>query len=63
MSLSNYSFNPISKDNIDYEVFNFMIHNNGFAKKDCDPEGYFYDNCDESICNILFGDENLVFVH
>lgn len=63
MMLSDYNFSPLSKDNIDYEVFNFMIHNDGFAKEDCDPKAYFSENCKQSINDILFGDENLIFVH
>lgn len=54
MTLFGYAFNPISEENVDYEIFNFMINNNGFAKKDCDPEEYFY-NLDEIIYEIIFG--------
>lgn len=63
MSLSGFSFGSFSKDNIDYEVFNFIIHNNGFSNEYCDPEEYFSNNCAQEVYDILFGNENLVFIH
>ena len=60
MTLFGYSFNPISEENIDYEVFNFMINNNGFAEKECDPEEYFYD-VDDVVHDLIFGSNDKIF--
>ena len=60
MTLFGYSFNPISEENVDYEVFNYMINNNGFANKDCDPEEYFYD-IDDIVHDLIFGSNDYIF--
>ena len=60
MSLFNYSFSPISEENVDYEVFNYMINNDGFKKKNCDPEEYFYD-VDDAVHDLIFGSNDIIF--
>ena len=61
MSVFDYSFSPISEKNIDFEVFNFMIHNNGFENvlDITEVEEYFY--FDDKIHELLFGSNEYIF--
>ena len=60
MTLFSYTFNPISEENVDYEIFNFMINNNGFMVDYDVVEKYFYD-IDTVVHDLIFGDSDNIF--
>ncbi len=42
MEISGYTFSPSTKDNLDINVFNYIVNNNGFTKPYIDIANYFY---------------------
>jgi hypothetical protein len=42
MEISGYTFSPVTKNNLDIEVFKFIVNNNGFTKSDIFIDDYFY---------------------
>ncbi len=52
MRISGYTFSPVSKNNIDLEVFKYIVNNNGFTKPQSDIDDYFY-NLGEEISSIV----------
>lgn len=52
MEISGYTFSPVSKNNIDLEVFKYIVNNNGFTKPQSDIDDYFY-NLGEEISSIV----------
>lgn len=41
MEISGYTFSPSTKDNLDINIFNYIVNNNGFTKSDDDITDYF----------------------
>ena len=41
MEISGYTFSPVSKDDVDIEIFKYIVHNNGFTKPLIEMEEYF----------------------
>lgn len=57
MTLFDYSFNPFSIAGMDYEIFNFVIHNNGFVNSyESEPYQYFFNILNPKAYDILIGD-------
>ena len=52
MRISGYTFSPVSKNNIDLEVFKYIVNNNGFTKPQSDIDDYFY-SLGEEISSIV----------
>lgn len=41
MEISGYTFSPSTKDNLDINIFNYIVNNDGFTKSDDDITDYF----------------------
>lgn len=53
MEISGYTFSPSTKDNLDINVFNYIVNNNGFTKSDDDITDYFASLSSERAMAIL----------
>jgi hypothetical protein len=41
MEISGYTFTPVSNNDLDIEVFKYIVNNNGFTKSYIDIDDYF----------------------
>ncbi len=57
MEISGYTFSPATKNDLDIEVFNYIVNNNGFTKPYMEIADYF-DNLNTKTCDTILNFES-----